>query len=63
MHRQNVIVVALLVVVSAFVVTAGYAKGGGPLGLLNTCVAVSPAADMVRKGCAPAMHVLADNVR
>lgn len=39
MHRQNVIVVVVLVVVSAFVVTAGYAKGGGPLGLISTCVA------------------------
>lgn len=39
MHRQNVIAAALLVVVSAFVVTAGYAKGYGPLGLLNACVA------------------------
>ena len=39
MHRQNVIASALLVVVSAFVVTAGYAKGSGPFGLLNACVA------------------------
>ena len=39
MHRQNVITVALLVVVSAFAVTAGYAKGSGPLGLLSACVA------------------------
>ena len=39
MHRQNVIALALIVVVSAFVVTAGYAKGSGPLGLLNACVA------------------------
>ena len=39
MHRQNVIAAALLVVLSAFVVTAGYANGGGPLGLLNACVA------------------------
>jgi peptide-methionine (R)-S-oxide reductase len=39
MHRQNVIAAALLVIVSAFVVTAGYAKGYGPLGLLNGCVA------------------------
>jgi peptide-methionine (R)-S-oxide reductase len=38
MHRQNVIAAALLVVVSAFVVAAGYAKGRGPLGLLNSCV-------------------------
>ena len=38
MHRQNVIVVMLLVIVSAFVVTAGYAQGGGPLGLLSGCV-------------------------
>lgn len=39
MHRQNVIATALLVVVSGFVVTAGYAKGCGPLGLLDACVA------------------------
>ena len=39
MHRQNVIAGALLVIVSAFVVTAGYAKGYGPLGLINACVA------------------------
>ncbi|HZE71495.1 MAG TPA: redoxin family protein [Pyrinomonadaceae bacterium] len=39
MHRQNVIATGLLVVASAFVITAGYAKGLGPLGLLNACVA------------------------
>jgi peptide-methionine (R)-S-oxide reductase len=39
MHRQNVIAAALLVIVSAFVVTEGYAKGSGPLGLLHACVA------------------------
>ncbi len=39
MHRQNVIAAALLVVVSAFVVTAGYAKGYGPLGFISGCVA------------------------
>src|SRR5678815_5754571 len=38
MHRQNVFAVALLVIVSAFVVTAGFAKGSGPLGLLSACV-------------------------
>src|SRR5689334_17864281 len=36
MHRQNVIAAGLLIAVTAFVVTAGYANGGGPLGLFNT---------------------------
>jgi peptide methionine sulfoxide reductase MsrB len=36
-HRQNVIAAALPVIVSAFVVTAGYAKGSGPsLGIVRT---------------------------
>ena len=38
MHRQNVIGAGLLIVASAFVVTAGYAKGWGPLGLFNARV-------------------------
>lgn len=39
MHRQNVIAAALLVIVSAFVVVAGYSRGTGPLALINSCVA------------------------
>ena len=35
MHRQNIIAVALLALVSTVVVTAGYAKGWGPIGVLN----------------------------
>lgn len=37
MHRQNVFAAALLVLAAAFVVTAGYATGGGPLGVINAC--------------------------
>ncbi|HZE71163.1 MAG TPA: peptide-methionine (R)-S-oxide reductase MsrB [Pyrinomonadaceae bacterium] len=36
MHRQNVIAAGLLVLVSVLVVTAGYAKGWGPLGVINS---------------------------
>jgi len=36
MHRQNVIAAGLLVLISTLVVTAGYTKGCGPLGLLNS---------------------------
>jgi peptide-methionine (R)-S-oxide reductase len=35
MHRQNVITVALLLFVFGLIVTTGYAKGYGPLGLLS----------------------------
>jgi peptide-methionine (R)-S-oxide reductase len=35
MHRQKIIAAGLLIVASAFVVTAGYTKGWGPVGLLN----------------------------
>src|SRR6266850_7193387 len=35
MHRQNILATILIVLVSTVVVTAGYAKGWGPLGLLN----------------------------
>ena len=38
MHRQNVIAAGLLVLVSVLVVTAGYAKGRGPLGVLNSAI-------------------------
>ncbi|HEY6246033.1 MAG TPA: redoxin domain-containing protein [Pyrinomonadaceae bacterium] len=36
MHRQNVIAAGLLVLVFVVVVTAAYAKGCGPLGLINS---------------------------
>ncbi len=36
MHRQNVIAGVLLVLACVVVVTAGYAKGCGPLGVLNS---------------------------
>jgi peptide-methionine (R)-S-oxide reductase len=39
MHRQNVLALILLLVVSVVLVTAGYAKGWGPLGLINMGVA------------------------
>ena len=35
MHRQNVIAVVLLIVIGVAVVASGYAKGWGPLGVLN----------------------------
>jgi peptide-methionine (R)-S-oxide reductase len=35
MHRQNIIAAGLLVLVFAFVVSVGYAKGLGPLGLID----------------------------
>src|SRR5690349_4882372 len=38
MKRQNVIGAGLLIIASAIVVTAGYAKGWGPLGLFNASV-------------------------
>ena len=37
MHRQNILAAALLIIGAAFVVTAGYATGRGPLGVLNAC--------------------------
>ncbi len=39
MHRQNFIAVALLIFASFVVVTVGYAKGWGPLGVINAGVA------------------------
>lgn len=38
MHRQNILATILLVIVSAIVVTTGYAKGWGPLGVLESGV-------------------------
>lgn len=35
MHKQNIIFAGLLVLVATVVVTAGYAKGWGPLGVIN----------------------------
>ena len=35
MHRQNLIAAALIIVVGVAVVATGYAKGWGPLGVLN----------------------------
>lgn len=35
MHRQNIIAVVLLIVIGVAVVATGYAKGWGPLGVLN----------------------------
>lgn len=35
MHRQNILAATLLIIATAFVVTAGYATGRGPLGVLN----------------------------
>ena len=35
MHKQKTIGAGLLIAASAFVVTAGYTKGWGPVGLLN----------------------------
>jgi peptide-methionine (R)-S-oxide reductase len=37
MHRQNIFAAVLLVLAAAFVVTAGYATGRGPLGVINAC--------------------------
>jgi thiol-disulfide isomerase/thioredoxin len=39
MHRQNVLAIALLIFASVVVVTVGYAKGWGPLGVINAGVA------------------------
>jgi thiol-disulfide isomerase/thioredoxin len=39
MHRQNVLAIALLLFASFLVVTVGYAKGWGPLGVINAGVA------------------------
>jgi peptide-methionine (R)-S-oxide reductase len=39
MHRQNVIAAGLLVFTFTVLVTAGYAKGWGPLGVLNSGIA------------------------
>jgi peptide-methionine (R)-S-oxide reductase len=39
MHRQNVIAAGLLVLTFTVLVTAGYAKGWGPLGVLNSGIA------------------------
>jgi len=38
MHRQNILATILIVLVSAVVVTAGYAKGLGPLGIIEAGV-------------------------
>ena len=38
MHRQNILATILLVLVSAVVVIAGYAKGWGPLGIIESGV-------------------------
>ncbi len=38
MHRQNILATILIVLVSAVVVTAGYAKGWGPLGIIESGV-------------------------
>jgi thiol-disulfide isomerase/thioredoxin len=38
MHRQNILAIILLILVSAVVVTAGYAKGWGPLGIIELSV-------------------------
>jgi peptide-methionine (R)-S-oxide reductase len=38
MHRQNIIAATLLVLVFGLIVTAGYAKGWGPLGVLNNTI-------------------------
>lgn len=38
MHRQNVLAIALLLFASFLVVTVGYAKGWGPLGVINAGV-------------------------
>jgi thiol-disulfide isomerase/thioredoxin len=38
MHRQNTLAIALLVVVSLAVLTAGYASGRGPLGVVSYAV-------------------------
>src|SRR5882724_9285390 len=38
MHRQNILATILIVLVSTVVVTASYAKGLGPLGLLNSVI-------------------------
>ena len=38
MHRQNILATILIVLVSAVVVTAGYAKGLGPLGIIESSV-------------------------
>ena len=35
MHRQNIFAVVLLALVATVVVTVGYAKGWGPLGVIN----------------------------
>lgn len=37
MHSQNIFAAGMLVIAAAFVVTAGYATGRGPLGVLNAC--------------------------
>jgi thiol-disulfide isomerase/thioredoxin len=38
MHRQNILATILIVLVSTAVVTASYAKGLGPLGLLSSAI-------------------------
>jgi thiol-disulfide isomerase/thioredoxin len=38
MHRQNIMAAALLIVIGVAVVATGYAKGWGPLGVLNVGV-------------------------
>src|SRR5919106_6018497 len=36
MHRQNIIAVGLLLIASILVITAGYTKGFGPLGIISS---------------------------
>src|ERR1041385_425900 len=38
MHRQNIIAAVMLIVIGVAVVATGYAKGWGPLGVLNAGV-------------------------
>jgi thiol-disulfide isomerase/thioredoxin len=38
MHRQNILAIGLVVVVVLFVLTAGYASGSGPLGVVSYAV-------------------------
>src|SRR5215471_8054369 len=38
MHRQNIIAAVMLIVIGVAVVATGYAKGWGPLGVLNSSV-------------------------
>jgi len=38
MHRHNIVFAVMLIVVGVAVVATGYAKGWGPLGVLNVTV-------------------------